>query len=268
MSTSPQAIIFEATVMFALALTITTILHELAHALAGVALGSQPILHDTFVEHHDLSPGGEALTAVAGPLFSLIQGVLFFLVLPKMHPFSSLAQQFVLWMAIHGLVNFFGYLINAPFAPHGDIGAVARYLELPRTVQFLLLAAGVAANILIGIIATKPLLELAPSPELISASSARMDYVMHAAIAPWLLGAAIVILVRYPPRFAITVIYPAVSGLFAIVSWEHAATLSDVESQAVLANRGALWPWIIVLVLLLVLFRFVLAPGVRLSRAT
>jgi hypothetical protein len=260
-------IILDSTIMFVLAFIVTTILHEIAHALTGLMLGSQPILYDTFVEHRGLTDAGEALTAVAGPLFSLIQGMILFAVFNRMHSAPRMAQLFVLWMAIHGLVNFFGYLINAPFAPYGDIGQVAAYLRFSRPALLGLLAIGVTANWAIGILATRPLLQLAPSAALIASPDARTHYVAHAAIVPWILGAAVIILIRYPPRFRITLIYPAVSGLFTIVSWTRAGNVADVEIGAAAAGRGPLWPWVVLLAATLVLFRFVLARGIHLGRS-
>ena len=260
-------IILYSTVMFVLAFTITTILHELAHALTGLLLGSQPVWYDTFVEHRGLTDGGEALTAAAGPLFSLMQGIILFAVFNRMHSAPRLAQLFVLWMALHGLVNFFGYLINAPFAPHGDIGQVAAYLQFSRPATLGLMAIGIAANWAIGILATRPLLQLAPFPALIANPEARTHYVVHAAVFPWILGAAVIILIRYPPRFWVTLIYPAVSGLFTFVSWKRAAALPDVEIDLAASGRDPLWPWVVILAITLVLFRFVLARGVQLGRS-
>ena len=260
-------IILDSTIMFVLSFTITTILHELAHALTGLMLGSQPILYDTFVEHRGLTDAGEALTAAAGPLFSLMQGLVLFAVFNRMHSAPRLAQLFVLWMALHGLVNFFGYLINAPFAPHGDIGQVATYLRVSRPAQLGLLAIGITANWAIGILATPPLLQLAPFPALIATPEERTHYILQTAVVPWILGAAVIILIRYPPRFWITLIYPAVSGLFTVVSWNQAATLSDVELGAAASSRSPLWPWLVILAITLVLFRFVLARGIQLGRA-
>jgi hypothetical protein len=259
--------ILSSTVMFVLTFIITTILHELAHALTGLMLGSQPILHDTFVEHRRLTDAGEALTAAAGPLFSLTQGIVLFSLFNEIQSAPRLTQLFVLWLALHGLVNFFGYLINAPFAPHGDIGQVATYLRFSRPAQLGLLAIGVTANWAIGILATRPLLQLAPVTALIATPDARTDYIAHAAILPWLFGAAGIVMIRYPPRFWITLIYPAVSGLFTVVSWTKAATMPDVEIVVAASSRSPLWPWVVFLAMTLVLFRFVLAPGLQLGRA-
>lgn len=256
------------TVIFTLAFLITTILHELAHAVTGLTLGSEPVLHDTFVEHHGLSRSGEAITAAAGPIFSLVQGIV--LLVGKQHSqirsAPRLLQLFLLWMAIHGLVNFFGYLITTPFARHGDIGQVAEYFGLSAPASFGLVAAGIAANIGIGVFAAWSFLELAPSAQLLTSAAARQSYLMHTAVLPWIAGTVLIVAIRYPPPFWIIFIYPATSGLFTLVSWKQAARILDVTPNPGAAVQDSAWLWTATLVAVIILFRFVLAPGIRLGR--
>lgn len=259
--------LLDSTLTFVLAFTVTTILHEVAHAVTGFVFGSHPVLHDTFVEHFGLTEPQKAITAATGPLFSLFQGFGFYLLFNHLNNVSWLGRLFMLWMALHGLVNFFGYLINAPYTSYGDVGKVAAYLGWSRTTLFLLLILGFAANLIIGFFASPSFLELTPPHILLSSPSLRSTYLVQVAVIPWVIGAAVIIAIRFPPRFLITIIYPATSGFFTLVSWARAATLSDAVAIRPSLDRGSLLLWFIFLAVVLLLSRFVLAPGVRLGRA-
>jgi hypothetical protein len=255
-------------IIFVLTFTITTMLHELAHALIGLAQGESPVLHHTFVTHEGLEPRARALTAAAGPIFSLAQGLVFAALVPAFERSSVLVQLFVLWMALHGLVNFFGYLIATPFAPHSDVGKVANYLNLKRPAKLALCAVGFAAQWVIGLAATRPFLQLAPAPELIMTEAGRMNHIFQIAVVPWILGAIILIVVRLPSPQWINIIYPAVSGLFSLVTWKTAGTTSFTALTSGVWREVLLWPWIATLTLVLLFFRVVLARGIRLGKRT
>jgi hypothetical protein len=255
-------------IIFVLTFTITTMLHELAHAVIGLAQGESPVLHHTFVTHEGLEPRARALTAAAGPVFSLAQGLVFAALVPAFERSSVLVQLFVLWMALHGLVNFFGYLIATPFAPHSDVGKVANYLNLRRPAKLALCAVGFAAQWVIGLAATRPFLQLAPAPELIMTEAGRMNHISQIAVVPWILGAIILIVVRLPSPQWINIIYPAVSGLFSLVTWKTAGTTSVTALTSGVWREVLLWPWIATLTLVLLFFRVVLARGIRLGKRT
>jgi hypothetical protein len=179
-----------------------------------------------------------------------------------------MVQLFVLWMALHGLVNFFGYLITTPFAPHSDVGKVADYLNLKRKAKLALCIVGFAAQWVIGLAATRPFLRLAPAPEVIITEAGRMNHIFQIAVVPWILGAIVLTVVRLPSPQWINIIYPGVSGLFSLVTWHAASTTSAPALTSGGWREIRLWPWIATLALVLFFFRVVLARGIRLGKRT
>ncbi|GAB3624968.1 hypothetical protein GCM10027418_30540 [Mariniluteicoccus endophyticus] len=124
------------------AVFISVILHEYAHAVAQVSLGvgarvraidSSPL--------RELGPAAHALTASAGPLFSIVFGAAVFF------GTRGLAQGFGrllgTWVGLASMQNFFGYLMISPI-PGGDTAVVIEGLGLPSLVAFVLIPIGVA----------------------------------------------------------------------------------------------------------------------------
>ncbi len=127
---------------YSLAFMSTQLFHELAHALTGRFLGSQPILHTGFVEHTaDISTASRVLIAAAGPLFSLLQGLLL-LWLVRKGPAHPRLRLFGVWMSFHGMVNFVGYVFSTSFALSADLGRIAVLLQLPMPVRVALTGLG------------------------------------------------------------------------------------------------------------------------------
>ncbi|WP_125916912.1 hypothetical protein [Hymenobacter coccineus] len=61
--------------MYTAAFLATVLLHELAHALTALAVGVHPTLFNSHVDAPPAGPRPEILIALAGPVFSLAQGV-------------------------------------------------------------------------------------------------------------------------------------------------------------------------------------------------
>lgn len=148
--------------LYALAFLVTNEVHELAHALAGLALDRGPTLSFGAVEYaRDVSVGAQVATAAAGPLFSLVSGALLF-ALARRRLFGARAQLFVLWLAYHGLVNFIGYAFTTAFAASADAGRVARLLGASTPVLVGATVAGWAGLMLIARPFGAPFAALAP----------------------------------------------------------------------------------------------------------
>lgn len=254
-------------VVYTLSFTLTTILHEIAHALVSLALGDRPILHSTFVQHEAMSPTAQAITAAAGPVFSLLQGCVFWALFWRLGDASVMLRLFALWMGLHGLVNFFGYLMTVPFAPDADLGKVAQYLGLHITVRYVTFIIGFLVMWIIGLIARGPFLQLAPGPEVMTTESSRMSYMFAIAVVPWLLGALISVLTRLPSPQWLNIVYPLVNGMFTIITWRKVREMENATTTSNDWGATFWWPWLIALGVILVLFRCVLAPGIRLSKS-
>lgn len=141
-SSSDRARTLETAGWYALAFWITTVLHELAHALVGLVVARGPVLHTTFVDYaRDGAVSDQIATALAGPLFSGGSG-LALLAWSRSGKVPARLAPFVTWLAYHGLVNLVGYVFSVSFAPGADLGRVAALLELPTWLRIGLTLAG------------------------------------------------------------------------------------------------------------------------------
>lgn len=117
--------------------------HELAHLVAGLALGHPGTLYSFGVTHHgDPSEPDQVVMLLAGPVFSLVTGVLLQIWTPLRRR-GDFAHLVWLWFAFTSVQEGVTYLCLTPFGA-GDTGVAARLLGLPVPVQFLLFAVGVA----------------------------------------------------------------------------------------------------------------------------
>ncbi len=148
-STDRRALLAGSTLAFVLAAMVNDTLHELAHAVAGLAVGLTPTLSPFSVEY---APEGtvsqQVITAAAGPLFSLLMG-LALMVLAR-HWGRGLVRLFFLWLPFMGVMNFAGYCFIAPFAQVGDTGQVLKLLDAPGWTYALVAAVGVAGQFWLG----------------------------------------------------------------------------------------------------------------------
>ena len=127
------------TIAFALALLVMITVHELGHALAALAQGHDPILRPSSVDTGSAPGAEQVVTNAAGPLVSLVTGLLV-LALPQRG--SAFTRLFVLWFGLLSVQEFNGYLITGPFVADGDIGVVLKQSGAPGWLGFVLLAWG------------------------------------------------------------------------------------------------------------------------------
>jgi hypothetical protein len=254
------------TTMFVLAFCVTTILHEFAHGFASLALGDRPVVYTTYVRHGPMTPRARALTSAAGPLASLTQGVIALIALPAVEGAPATVRLLTLWLGLHGLVNFFGYLITAPYAPAADVGKIIRILGGGQRTALFACAVGLAANIAIGVLSARWLLDLAPDQRRLSSSSERSHHLLVIAVVPWIVGALVITAVRRPAPHRVSVLYPFFSGLFTLAALGAGADITDVTASRDAWEGLVWWPWLGAIAALAILFRTVLARGVPLGR--
>jgi hypothetical protein len=124
-------------------------------------------------------------TNAAGPLFSLVSGVLILLI-PRSGPLFG--RLFVLWSGLLAVQEFNGYLITGPFVPAGDVGVVLAESGAPEWAGYLGLLVGVSGTVLAGRVATARLLELVEPEREIGGQLHRLG------LFAWLLGAVVAVL--------------------------------------------------------------------------
>jgi hypothetical protein len=146
---SRRALLASSTLAFALAAMVNDTLHEGAHALAGLAQGLVPTLTPFAV---DFAPEGtvaqQVVHAAAGPVFSLVLGLVLMLVSRSWG--RGVVRLFFLWLSFMAVMNFVGYLFIAPFASVGDTGQILHLLGAPALVYVGVALAGVAGQFWLG----------------------------------------------------------------------------------------------------------------------
>lgn len=244
-------------VAFALAIPVMITLHELAHAVAALSLGLHPVLKASSVDTGGVTAAQNIVTAAAGPVFSLVLGLIVLALPRRGTPFVRL---FVLWFGLTNVQEFNGYLITGPFVRDGDIGIVLRESGAPGWVGFLGLVVGVLGTAWAGQVATARLLEMVDPAGDIGGQLRRLG------LFAWLLGSLLTVLLSLPQFDAggiglFEVLGTVTVGLFMFFVRFFMRRL-DVTGEALRFD----WPWvgIGILVVLAVLRQVVLAGGVAL----
>lgn len=209
-----------ATLHYTAAFLLTTLVHELGHALVSKVLGGQPMLYNTHVENLalHLPASTEVAIALAGPLFSLVQGVVF-MGWAWGRRGSGDAALWRLYLGLFGLINFMGYLLIGPVVPYGDIGQVEAIWQVPvwATVTVAVLA-GVGVQWVVG--RTAPLFLDFGQGGLTRPLRGQM---MQGLIAvPWLLGSVLITALSWPLPTPISLIYPIMSNMVLGAAWGKA----------------------------------------------
>lgn len=253
-------------VLYALAFLLTTILHELGHAFTGALLGSEPVLHHNFVEHRStghLSSGQEIAIALAGPLTSLLQGLIVGFVFLKSKR-RSLTELFLLWWAVLGFANFLGYLMTGPVFTDGDIGKVFDTAGTAVWVRIVLAVVGAGLLLFIAYKMTKPFLEFSPRAEWLDNGASRKKFSLHSLILPWLIGSALITLLYLPVIAIVSIIYPVMSGMVFIFPWQNAVNAKGITPALNARIERTSAAAVILLVVVAGVFRLILAPGIQL----
>jgi hypothetical protein len=256
-----------ATVAYLVAFLLTTMLHELAHALVGLALGARPTLYHNHVASGVALPAAAAIAVkLAGPIVSLAQAVALTAVVVR-RPRRDVAQLVLLWAMVLGYNNFLGYLLTGAFTASGDVGSAARLAGLPFAAILAVSVAGAAAQLVVIWFLRRPFLSFAFEEAQLATAAGRKRVMLHALMLPWLVGSILFTLLSLPSPAIISLVYPLSSGMPFIMPWQAAGNPSAREglaasdgAAAAAVSRGA----IAALVALVAIYQLVLKPGVSL----
>lgn len=184
--------VLRATVWFAAASMLTTILHELAHATTAFASGVRSTLFGYFVDldFTDLQRTSNlpAIIGVAGPTFCLVFGIVSWWAFRRQR--GSAAELPLLYLSAFGLATFFGNLMSMSMV--GDFSRAAIELDLPMAVRYAGTAIGAFAVASIHFWLGRQLVHWVP------ANVGRTSGVLGIVALPVLLGTAAVILANQP----------------------------------------------------------------------
>ncbi len=153
-------------VAFVTGATLMTLLHESSHAIVGALLGYRPIQLPFAVDYVPAqTPAAAALTAITGPLFSLVSGLLGVAVDRAIHPFRSHPYWRLVWLwtVFASIQEGFGYFMIAGLAPAGDTAQAFTLWGLPAWVFFASTAVGIGGLFLTARLFATPVAELSSS---------------------------------------------------------------------------------------------------------
>ncbi|MBK3520059.1 hypothetical protein [Carboxylicivirga marina] len=249
-------------VLYALAYNLVFFLQELFLVLGKKALGLEAYLY-----HNNHTWEGEH------PLMSLMQGsgalAIFLIGLICLIIYRFIANSpsnwklLILWLAFHGLVQSLPQVTVAYLAPETDLGeALVGYLNLSQPLLIALAIMCILTIPMINIWFSRLLLEFASRDDDLNNPRARFKYIQFIAVGAAFLGSILVIPFRVPP------ISQAITPLFVFVVsipwiWSSANVAKHIKHTPNRINEKIYWTPIVLLILLLIFFQLVLAPGVK-----
>jgi len=248
-------IAFRPTLLFVVAYALNVTPHEIVHALTSYSLGFNSTVFQMWVnpDSAQASPNQLAIIAVSGPLFSLIVGMvcwLLYLWRFRERP-SGLA---FLMMAMVGIYSFLGPLAGAALG--GDFHIAFTFLDISTTVAYVFSAIGFVLLPCFMYYMGRELIRWSPL------KFGRAKAVTCTALAPWLLGTLLLLLLYWPlPRFLVgSTIGGSAFWLFAVLG----------AALAFRARRPAeiipsLTYWDLMLTIAAVAMVRLLAGGIRLA---
>ncbi|MEJ2637283.1 MAG: hypothetical protein P8184_18605 [Calditrichia bacterium] len=230
MHRSRRMLFINSTLAFVTAFFLTTFIHEGGHFIAYLLSGAHPVMYHNYVQTPaQLSTGVEVIGSLAGPLISLLQGIVFGLIVYR-KPGNSAGDLLMLWLSLLGFINFFGYLLLTPLSTVGDTGKAAELLQIGYPWRILTAAVGISVLIILVIRTGKYFTNFIP-PE--RDLAAKKGYINSVLFFPILAGSVVNVAFAFPVPAALSVIYPATSS-FAIMM-----AFGTVLRTAPMVNSGS-----------------------------
>jgi hypothetical protein len=129
--------------IYVTAALLTLVIHETGHFVVENLWHFNAVMHPNYGSYSGVaSDFQKIIIATAGPLVSLIQGILSLFILKRLAR-KGVFSLFILWFSLHGLILFFGYLVCSPFFIYGDTGQVFYLLHFPIYATIIIALASV-----------------------------------------------------------------------------------------------------------------------------
>ena len=249
-------------VLYALAFNLIFFLQELF-----LVLGKKVIGLEAFLYHNNHTWNGEhpmaSLMQGSGALAIFVLGLVFLTIYRLIKNSSGIWKLLILWLAFHGLIQSLPQVTVAYFDPHTDVGeALVGYLNLNTSLLILLAVLSIMAIPMVAIWFSIQLLGFTPEGFDINNPKARFKYIRFIAVGAALIGSVLIIPFRVPP---VTQIIAPFFVLAISIPWIWASAngYRNIEHTPNHINEKIYWMPLIFLILLLVFFQLILAPGVK-----
>ena len=258
---SYHTVLINSAVLYAIAFNVIFFLQELFLVLGKKAIGLKAYLY-----HNNHSWDGEnpmaSLMQGSGALAIFIVGLVCLAWFRVIRNSQGIWKLLVLWLAFHGLIQSIPQVMIGFFDPKTDVGqALIGYLDLNQSLLVVLSIASIIGTALISIWFSRPLLEFAPSEIDLDNPKVRLKYIRSIGVGAALIGCILVIPFRIPP--ASQIIGPFILLIFSIPwIWSISANIGNIKPIPNSVNEKIHWEPMLMILGLLLIFRFVLAPGV------
>ena len=203
--------------VFISAFIITTIIHECGHYFFYLLFDANPTLFHNYVQtsNQSLPLHAIVISALAGPLFSLFQGLIFGYVVNngKRNTPGFLVY---LWLSLLGFVNFFGYLVMTPFTTTGDTGKVAELINMNFSIRILIACIGFVLLLWIIFKVAKNFSNFIPAEK---DAHLKAKYIYQLMFFPIMAGSLVNVILAFPVVAVLSIIYPATSSYVIMSSF-------------------------------------------------
>jgi hypothetical protein len=251
------------TLLYVLAFNLTFFIQELFLVLPKALT---PGLRPTLFHNNHSWEGTNPLAALfqgTGALATLSVGLFCLWVLRRRHERSNGTRLFLYWMAYCGCFMALPQVVIGALSPGSDVGMAMSYLHFSETARIGAALLAVALMPVVALQLRRPALELADTTERIDGPGARTRFVFRLVTLPALLATALVIPFRVPRELIEVLIVPLLV-LLAGVPWIQARAWRVRGARAIgTADAPSLAYLIAAVVGLLLLFQFVLRPGIH-----
>ncbi|MBT8300846.1 MAG: hypothetical protein KJO63_05910 [Maribacter sp.] len=249
-------------VFFALAFNIIFFLQEVFLVLGKKALGLQSFLYHnnhTWVGEHPMT----SLMQGSGALAIFLIGLICLAIFQFIRNSGSIWKLFLFWMAFNGLIQSIPQVIIGYLNPGTDVGqALVGYLKLSEPLLISLSIVSAIAMALLCIWFGKLLLEFAPADTVLNHPKVKLKYIRYIAVGAAIIGSIFVVPFRILPMGqAVT---PFIVSAFSIPwIWAAAAHSRPIRHTPNNINEKVAWSPVLLLLLLLIFFRWILVPGLE-----
>jgi hypothetical protein len=225
-----------------------------------------PGLRPTLFHNNHRWEGANPLAGLfqgTGALATLTTGLICVFLLKRRVGRSSAVRLFLIWMAYNGFMQSLPQVVVGSIEPQNDVGMAMEYLRLGTPAKT---AAAIAALVAIAAAALKlrgPLLSFAEKPDDIASGRLRTAFMLRVAAVPALAAIPLIIPFRIPRNWVEVAAVPVVVTIIG-VAWIQAGAwaVEGVKARGGLGSKSAAYAFGALLILLL-LFQFVLRPGIR-----
>jgi hypothetical protein len=198
-----------------------------------------------------------------GALAIFLSAIACALLLRRFSARAPSVRLFLIWMAFNGFLQSLPQIVIGSIEPENDVGMAMDYLRLGASAKA---AAALVALITIPVAVLwirRPLLCLAENPADVASIRARTTFMFRVAIVPALAAILLIIPFRVPRQFTEVVMVPVIVTVIGML-WLQAGAWATTGIKASGRFSGEPNSYAIGgLVMLLLIFQFLLRPGIR-----